>query len=165
VHGYGPLQTGMAYLPLTASFFGVNIFSGWLVGRIGPRWPMTFGALLDALGFALLLRLDHESSYGQMLPAFALIPAGMGLGVPAMTISVLHSVDNRWAGTAAAVLNAARQAAGAIGVAAFGALASGDDARVVSGLHGAALLSIALLLLAALTSFRRTASRAGHCSG
>jgi MFS transporter, DHA2 family, methylenomycin A resistance protein len=154
VHGYSPLQTGLAYLPLTASFFGVNLFSGWLVGRIGPRWPMTCGALIDAAGFALLLQLDASSPYLLMLPAFALIPLGMGLGVPAMTVSVLRSVDRHWAGTASAVLNAGRQAAGAIGVAAFGALAGGDSARVVGGLHASAALAVGMLLVAAGVAFR-----------
>ncbi len=144
--GYGPLAAGLAYLPLTATFFAINIYSGRLIGRIGPRKPMVIGALIDATGFALLLTLGSNSAYWQMLPAFALIPAGMGLGVPAMTTTVLSSVDRSSAGVAAGVLNAARQAAGAIGVAVFGALA-GED--VVSGLHAAAASCIVLLLTAA----------------
>jgi DHA2 family methylenomycin A resistance protein-like MFS transporter len=158
VRGYSALQSGLAYLPLTASFFGVNVFSGWLVGKVGSRWPMLAGALIDAVGFGLLLGLDESSPYWQMLPAFALIPIGMGLGVPAMTNSVLASVDKRWSGSASAALNAARQAGGAIGVALFGSLAG---AQVVAGLHQAAALSVGLLLLAAtlvVLMFRRPAA-------
>jgi len=33
VLGYSPLQTGLAYLPLTATFFVVNIISGSWVGK------------------------------------------------------------------------------------------------------------------------------------
>lgn len=159
VHGYSALRTGLAYLPLTATFFGVNVFSGWLVGRIGARWPMVLGALIDAAGFALLLALDANSPYLLMLPAFALLPAGMGLGVPAMTTSVLSAVEKHAAGTASGVLNAARQAAGAIGVALFGALAGDSHARIVHGLHRSAWIAIGLLLLAALLAMRGMAAR------
>jgi DHA2 family methylenomycin A resistance protein-like MFS transporter len=149
VHGYSAVRTGVAYLPLTATFFGINIFSGWLVGRTGARLPMIAGALIDASGFALLLLLAANSSYWLMLPAFALLPIGMGLGVPAMTNTVLSAVDKEWSGVASAVLNAARQAAGAIGVALFGALAGDRKENIVSGLHWSALISVVLLLGAA----------------
>jgi DHA2 family methylenomycin A resistance protein-like MFS transporter len=149
VHGYSAVRTGVAYLPLTATFFGVNIFSGWLVARTGARLPMIFGALIDAAGFALFLLLGASSSYWLMLPAFALLPAGMGLGVPAMTNTVLSAVDKESSGVASAVLNAARQAAGAIGVALFGALAGDHKENIVTGLHWSALISIVLLLGAA----------------
>lgn len=149
VHGYSALRTGLAYLPLTATFFGVNVLSGWLIGVIGARPLMVIGALIDASGFALLLLLDAHSSYWLMLPAFALLPAGMGLGVPAMTNTVLSAVQAESSGIASGVLNAARQAGGAIGVAVFGAFAGDGQAHVVEGLHMSAWISIGLLLLAA----------------
>jgi DHA2 family methylenomycin A resistance protein-like MFS transporter len=149
VHGYSAIRTGLAYLPLTATFFGINIFSGWLVGHIGARRPMIFGALIDAAGFALFLTLGATSSYWLMLPAFALLPMGMGLGVPAMTNTILSAVEKESAGVASAVLNAARQAAGAIGVAIFGALAGDQKDSIVAGLHASATIAIVLLLAAA----------------
>jgi DHA2 family methylenomycin A resistance protein-like MFS transporter len=148
VHGYSALETGLAYLPLTATFFLINILSGWLVGRIGPRKPMWIGALIDACGFALLLPLTAASTYWRMAPAFALIPAGMGLGVPAMTTTVLASVEKSASGVAAGVLNACRQAAGVIGVALFGALAGDGRDHVVAGMRIAAGASLGLLLMA-----------------
>jgi MFS transporter, DHA2 family, methylenomycin A resistance protein len=154
VHGYSALRTGLAYLPLTAGFFGVNIVSGWLVSRIGARVPMVLGALIDAAGFALLLLLGADSPYLLMLPAFALLPCGMGLGVPAMTTTVLSSVDKHAAGTASGVLNSARQAAGAIGVAVFGALVGDGDGHMVAGLHRSSLVSVALLLTVMLLAWR-----------
>jgi MFS transporter, DHA2 family, methylenomycin A resistance protein len=149
VLGYTALQAGIAYLPLTATFFGVNVLSGRVIARFGVRLPMLCGALIDAFGFSLLLSLDEHSSYWQMLPAFALIPAGMGSGVPAMTTTVLSSVEKAWSGVAAGVLNAARQAAGVMGVALFGAMAGEGRDQIVSGLHGAATICVLLLLAAA----------------
>jgi MFS transporter, DHA2 family, methylenomycin A resistance protein len=154
VHGYSALRTGLAYLPLTATFFGVNVFSGWLVGKVGARLPMVLGALIDAAGFSLFLLLGASSPYLLMLPAFALLPCGMGLGVPAMTTTVLSAVDKHAGGTASGVLNSARQAAGAIGVALFGSLAGDRNELVVSGLHRSALIAVVLLLMVAGLAFR-----------
>jgi DHA2 family methylenomycin A resistance protein-like MFS transporter len=159
VHGYSALRTGLAYLPLTATFFGVNIFSGWLVGRTGARLPMVLGALIDAAGFGLLLLLDAGSPYLLMLPAFALLPSGMGLGVPAMTTTVLSAVEKQASGTASGVLNAARQAAGAIGVALFGSLAGNSNDMVVHGLHQSAWIALVMLVLAAVLAWRGIRAR------
>jgi len=147
--GYSAIRAGIAYLPLTLTFIVSNVISGWLTGRAGARVPMLVGALIGGLGFALLLRLTESSSYSSMLVAFVLIPAGMGLGVPAMTTATLAAVDRKWAGTASALLNTARQAGGAIGVAIFGALVSGGKDQIVHGLHTASLVSATLLLGAA----------------
>jgi len=161
VHGYSALRTGLAYLPLTATFFGVNIFSGWLVGRTGARLPMVLGALIDAAGFGLLLLLGAGSPYLLMLPAFALLPTGMGLGVPAMTTTVLSAVEKQASGTASGVLNAARQAAGAIGVALFGSLAGNSNDMIMRGLHRSAWIALIMLVLAGVLALRGIATRAG----
>lgn len=147
VLGYSPLKTGLAYLPLTATFFVVNIISGAWVARAGSRPPMIIGALIDAAGFGLLA-LMVANGYWALLPAFILMPGGMGLGVPAMTTAVLAAIDKKMSGVAAGVLNAARQAGGACGVALFGALAGDQPAAISAGLHQSAMAAIVLLLLA-----------------
>jgi DHA2 family methylenomycin A resistance protein-like MFS transporter len=147
VRGYSARAAGLAFLPLTATFIVSNIASGWVTGRMGSRVPMISGAVLGACGFALLSPLGDSSRYVEMLPAFLLIPLGMGLAVPAMTTCILASAERARAGTASAVLNAARQAGGAIGVAVFGGLAAAGD--IVSGVRSSGLLSSGLLLGAA----------------
>jgi DHA2 family methylenomycin A resistance protein-like MFS transporter len=142
-HGWTALQAGLALLPLTATFILSNLLSGQMIVRFGARPPMVMGGLIGAAGYLLLLRAGTQTPFLAMLPAFLLIPCGMGLGVPAMTTSILASVDKTFSGTASAVLNAARQAAAAMGVAVFGTLASGG--RILSGLHESALTSAVLL--------------------
>jgi MFS transporter, DHA2 family, methylenomycin A resistance protein len=146
--GYSPLQAGLAFLPLTAGFLISNLLSGPIVARVGARLPMMIGACIDATGFALLLGVKSDSSYAQLAPGFLLIPLGMGLGVPAMTTAVLASAEKRISATASAVLNTARQASGAVGVAALGAWAHGGPEIVARGVHRGALVSIALLAAA-----------------
>jgi DHA2 family methylenomycin A resistance protein-like MFS transporter len=148
--GETPLQAGLAFLPLTGGFLLSNVASGWAVARYGTRAPMIVGALIAALGYALLIPVDAGTPLAAILLPFLLIPSGMGLAVPAMTTAVLASVEPARAGTASAALNTARQAGGAVGVAAFGALAgNGLAAQVVTGLRVEAAISTALLLTAA----------------
>jgi MFS transporter, DHA2 family, methylenomycin A resistance protein len=125
-----------------------------MAGRTGSRAPMILGGLTATVGYCLLDRLGGRSTFMDMLPGFILIPAGMGLAVPAMTTAILSSVDRARSGTASAVLNAARQVGGAIGVATFGALVSGVTAeRIISGLNIAALTSAALLIIATIIAW------------
>ncbi|HZZ05331.1 MFS transporter [Paraburkholderia sp.] len=148
VRGYTPLQAGLAFLPLTGGFLLSNVASGWVVGRFGVRVPMIAGAITAGLGYGLLHFVEASTPLVGLLLPFLLIPSGMGLAVPAMTTAVLASVEAQRAGTASAVLNTARQAGGAVGVAAFGALASGAAAtQIVSGMQAATAISVGLLVV------------------
>ena len=151
VRHYSVIETGVTFLPLTATFIFSNIASGWLSARSGLRLPMVLGGLIGASGYAILciIGISREATFLDMLPGLALIPAGMGLAVPAMTASILGSVERQLAGTASAVLNAARQVGGAAGVAVYGAMAAGvADAAIMQGVR-ATLICSALLLMAA----------------
>jgi DHA2 family methylenomycin A resistance protein-like MFS transporter len=147
VRNYTPLQAGLAFLPLTGGFLVSNVLSGWVVGRYGVRVPMIVGAITAALGYGSLHLVDANTPLIGLLIPFLLIPSGMGLAVPAMTTAVLASVEKQRAGTASAVLNTARQAGGAVGVAAFGALVSGAGAaHIVFGMQAATAISTGLLI-------------------
>jgi len=137
------------------TFIGSNVASGLVASRTGPRPPMILGAIIMLAGFAMLSRLGPATPYVAMLFPFIVIPSGMGFAVPAMTATILSSVDRSRSGTASAVLNAARQTGGAIGVAIFGALVGNTPAQIVSGLGMAALTSVGLILIATLVAWKR----------
>ena len=154
VRGYTPAEAGSAYLPLTATFIVSHAVSGRLTARRGPRLPMVLGAAIAALGFLALIQLDADSPYSHMVVPFLIIPGGLGLASPAMITSVLAGVDKARAGTAAAVLNTARQIGGAAGVAIFGALVVGGRDRIVPGLHVAVIVASSLLVVALIAAWR-----------
>lgn len=155
--GYTAMQTGLAFIPLTATFIVSNIASGSMSARTGLRLPMIVGGAIAAAGYGLLGLFGVSSSAGflAMLPGLALIPLGMGLAVPAMTASILGSVERHQAGIASAVLNAARQVGGAVGVAVFGAMAAtGGAVQIIGGVRAALAVCTVLLVLAALLAYR-----------
>jgi len=160
IRGFSVLHAGLIFLPLTGTFLFSNIASGKMQARVGSRMPMIIGGLIGGAGYALLglFGISDDASFLAMLPGLALIPAGMGLAVPAMTTSILSAVDKSQAGTASAVLNTARQVGGAMGVAIYGALIAGSDPA--AGIHGIELaltVSTALLLTVAMLAWHTIA--------
>lgn len=161
VRGYTVMETGLTFLPLTGTAFFSNIAVGRLSAHTGLRTLMMGGGLIGCSGYVLLgtFGISDHATFLDMLPGLALIPIGMGFAVPAMTTSILSSVERHQAGTASAVLNTARQVGGATGVAIFGAIvAGGTGAAITGGVQNALLISAVLLLLAVAIAFW---SRAG----
>ena len=153
VHGRSPLGAGLAVLPAFAALALVAPPAGRAVGRFGPRGPMAAGLLCAAGGHALLVA-------GPGLPAILLWGAGLGMLTPAVVGASMAAVGADRAGLAAGVNNAARQAGGAIGIAAFGAVA-GSPARTgfVDGFHAVALGAATLYVAAAALAWAAIPSR------
>jgi DHA2 family methylenomycin A resistance protein-like MFS transporter len=154
---YTPLQTGLAFLPFCIALGVANIVAGRIVHGAGARLPMAAGLALAGAGYAALAPLDSHTAYRLLLAGLIIVPAGIGLAVPAMTTAMLGSVEQERSGIASGVLNTVRQSGGALGVAMCGSLLS---AHGIAGLRaafiGAAALSIAgaLAVCAALPSRR-----------
>jgi MFS transporter, DHA2 family, methylenomycin A resistance protein len=152
LRGMTAMQAALVFLPLTGTFIVSNIGSGRMMACCGTRLPMIAGALVAAGGYVwlALAGISGDAPVMAMVPGLVLIPAGMGLAVPAMTTSILSAVAPRMAGTASGVLNMARQTGGALGVAVYGALAASPVAAdALAGTRHAVLVSCALLLVCA----------------
>lgn len=151
---YSGLLAGLAFLPITGSFIISNLVSSTLIRKYGIRIPIRTGLLISTAGFALLLLAKGDAPYWVLLPAFFALPLGMGTAVPAMTTGVLATVDRNRSGIASAVLNTTRQAAGAVGVAVFGAMAAGGPESIVRAVSESALISAGCLFVYFLVVYR-----------
>ena len=151
---YSGLQAGLAFLPLTGSFIVSNLLSSTLIRKYGIRVPIRTGLVLSTAGFALLVLAGKDTPYWALLPAFFGLPLGMGTAVPAMTTGILATVDRNRSGIASAVLNTTRQAAGAVGVAVFGAMAVGGPEAIVRAVRESALISAGCLFVYFVVIFR-----------
>jgi len=137
----------------------VNLFSGRLIARHGPRPSLVAGTSLCTLGYAALGFIGEHSTWWGLIVPMLLIGIGSALTLPAFTVAVMGAVSQRRSGIVAGVLNAARQTGGALGVAIFGTLVLGPS--FLAGLHRALWLSAGLVLLAALIAVRFIRSRGG----
>lgn len=152
---YPALTAGLAFLPLTAGFIISNLISGRVTARYGIRVPILTGLLIITAGFIGLMFIAKAGTpYWQLFLPFLTIPMGMGLAVPAMTTGILAGVDKSLSGTASAVLNTTRQAAGAIGVAVFGVMANGGGKAIVHAIGLSSLISVSSFILIALLIFK-----------
>jgi EmrB/QacA subfamily drug resistance transporter len=126
IKGYSPIMSGLAYLPLTVVLVvSAGVANTRLLPRTGPRPLMAVGMMLSAVSFALFAGLDVHSSYvAGVLPG--LLIAGFGLGLvfaPATDIAV-RGVDASDAGVASAMVNAAQQVGGSLGIALLSTLSA-----------------------------------------
>jgi DHA2 family methylenomycin A resistance protein-like MFS transporter len=117
------------------------------MAKYGTRIPVLIGIVIFIAGFAGLLIIKADTPYWELFIPFISIPLGMGLAVPAMTTGILATVDKTRSGIASAVLNTTRQAAGAIGVAVFGAMTNGGSSAIVHAITIIAVISAGSLLL------------------
>jgi EmrB/QacA subfamily drug resistance transporter len=152
--GYSPLQAGMALLPFPVVIGAASRLMGRTTQAIGPRWPLTLGPLITALGFALLARAEPAGSYWtSILPAMLTIAIGMAGAVAPLTTAVLSSVDERHTGTASGFNSAIARTGGLIATALAGAVIALSGAALVSAFHVAALVGAGLASASALAAF------------
>lgn len=149
IRHFSALTFGVAFLPFPLVLLVANLASGWLGGKIGSRSLMAVGLLIAAVGYWLLHGPGPATGYVSMLPGLLVIPLGIGLAVPAMTMALLSTVPRPRSGIASGVLNTVRQAGGAIGVALFGSLMAQS---AVAGVQLAFIASTAVVAVAALVA-------------
>jgi EmrB/QacA subfamily drug resistance transporter len=159
VHGYSPLRTGFAFLPMPLAIIIGTQLSSRLVDRFGPRPLLVAGPLISAGGLLLLSRLDTTSSYALHIGlAGAITTFGVGMSFVPVTLSAVGGVERQDAGLASGLINTTRQIGGSLGLAALltiaasrahAVAASGSLVAQTAGYTRAFAVSSALLVVAA----------------
>lgn len=149
--GLSPLQTGLAFVPITGLSAFVNLITPRMTMRFGPRVPIALGLFLIGVG---LLAICVFLSAPIWLLALISMPIGVGgaLAMPTVTALVLNSVPRERAGMAGGALNTFRQVGGAMAIAVFGALV-GQEAGFVHGMRISLIIAGVLLLATAAASY------------
>jgi EmrB/QacA subfamily drug resistance transporter len=133
--GYTPIQTGVAFLPMSAAIMlSAIIATTRLRPVLGPRPLMVAGMLLGAGGMLYLTRLTVATSYATgILPA--LIMAGVGLGLVFSTSinSATLGVEPADAGVASATVSASQQTGASLGIALLSTVAASAVTNYISG--------------------------------
>jgi EmrB/QacA subfamily drug resistance transporter len=159
VSGFSPVAAGSSLLPVTVVMLLLSARMGRLAQRIGPRWPMTFGPIVAAVGLALLVRLQAGSGYlTGVLPAVLIFGLGLSATVAPLTATVLAAAPERQVGVASAVNNDVARTAGLLAVAVFPALAGitqagyANPAQLSAGFHHAVLIAAGMCAAGGLLS-------------
>jgi hypothetical protein len=159
VAGYSALVAGTAMLPVTLLLLLGSSRAGALSTRIGPRWPLTGGAMCAAAGTLLMLRIGQHANYVlDVLPVALLVGVGLVLVVAPLTTAVLAAVPGELTGVASGVNNAVARAAGLLAIATlpFAVGLTGrqyaDPRALDAAFHRSVWYIAGLYLLAALVS-------------
>lgn len=154
VLGWGPLSTGMAFIPLAlAAGVGAHA-SGHIVSKHGVRGPLAGAFLVAAAGMTLLAHVGENGSYVRdVLPG--MLVAGLGLGVASVSVSIaiLTGARDEETGMISGLNSTGHEIGGTVGIAIFSTIAAGSSAIVgPQAASGVAHGFIAAGLLAAVAS-------------
>ena len=120
--GHGALTAGVLILPMTAPMIVLSPLGGRLIARFGVRLLMTVGMAVGTAGLVVLAQVDGSTGYGLLLVGYLLFGISLGLVYAPMSTAAMAAMPQEKAGIAAGVLAMNRVLAGAIVIAAAGAI-------------------------------------------
>ena len=175
VLGYTPIQSGSAYLPVTAGIVLAAGASAQLIPRIGTRPIIVAGTAIAAAGIYYLSRIPVHGTYlSDLLPGLAVMSIGLGAVFVSVTTAANTGVPAHQAGLAAGLLNTSLQLGSALGLAICSAIATTRTSHLLAG-HatppqaltagfGRALLACSIALLAATVVALRATNTRGQAA-
>ena len=132
VLAYSPVETGLAFLPMTLVAALASGVAARLVGRAGARGLLAVGMVALCAGAALLGQIAPRGGYLGALPGMLLVAIGLGLGFTVGILAATAGVDARQQGVASGIVGTSQQVGGAIGLAVLTAVAG----AVTGSAHG-----------------------------
>jgi predicted MFS family arabinose efflux permease len=134
---YSPIQTGIAYLPLTGAIIIAAGISSQLFGRIGTKPVIVAGSVIGAGGLYWLSRIPVHGSYvADILPGLLVTAFGIGAAFVGAATAANAGVGEDKAGLAAGLLNTGQQLGAALGLAILSALATARTNSLLHAGHG-----------------------------
>ncbi len=138
--GYSAFEAGALILPVTAPMIAISPLGGRLIALFGVRPLMTAGMSLGTAGLVVLAQVDGSSGYGLLFGGYLLFGIALGCVYAPMSAAAMAAMPQSKAGIAAGVLAMNRVLAGAISLAAAGAVFQAvldDDRRAGQAEPGA----------------------------
>lgn len=155
VLGWGPLTTGLAFVPLAASAGIGSHAASHLISKHGVRGPLAGAFAVAAVGMFMLSRVGANGSYlADVLPG--MLVAGVALGVATVTVSmaILTGTRQEESGMISGLNATGHEIGGTLGIAIFSTIAAGSGAilgpQAASGIGDAFLIAALVASLAGL---------------
>ncbi|MDQ3432539.1 MAG: MFS transporter [Actinomycetota bacterium] len=153
---FGPLKTGLTFLPSAVAIMFSAHTSSHLIRRFGARSVAGGAFMLSACGAGLLSQLSPESTvWLGVMPGLVLTSLGLGPAFVVATSTALFGVPEVESGRVGGIVNTGHEVGGAIGVGVMSSVAAGSlttaaaSAGDVGGFTDAFLIMTAALALAA----------------
>ena len=152
VRGHSPILSGLMILPVTVPMVFISPFSGRLIARFGARRLMTAGMVCGTVGLLVLTRIEADSPYVLLLAGYLLFGVALGLVYAPMSTAAMAAMPREKVGIASGVLAMDRVLAGAVALAATGAVFHallGDGRSFAASVAGSTWVAVALCALGA----------------
>jgi EmrB/QacA subfamily drug resistance transporter len=121
VLGYSAFETGLVFLSLAVGAFFAAPAAASLARRFGPRWVVTTGMVLEAVGIVTTTVLISASVTGlQLVVPLFVYGIGVGFATAQLTSIVLSDVPIARSGLASGANSTLRQVGSALGIAVLG---------------------------------------------
>ena len=134
VLGTGPMETGLAFLPLAvATGVGAHLGSN-LVRRAGVRVPLAGAFAVAAGGLLLLAGVDADGSYvGDLLPGILITGLGLGVALVGVAVSVLTGAGDDETGMLSGLNTTGHEIGGSLGIAVLVTIATAASGGAGAG--------------------------------
>ena len=153
VLGWGPLTTGLAFVPLALSAGIGSHAAGHVISKHGVRGPLAGSFAVAAVGMFVLSRVGAHGSYlTDVLPG--MLVAGVALGVATVSVSmaILTGARQEENGMISGLNSTGHEIGGTLGIAIFSTIAAGSGAilgpQAASGIGDAFLVAALVASLA-----------------
>jgi len=120
VQGRDPFEAGLLILPNAGAIIIASAIAPKLARQIGLRSTVVVSVSIMALGMLAFAQVDAGWSALTEILIISLFGFGFGLGMPALTDSIMASVPVEDAGVGSAVNDVSRELGSALGVAVLG---------------------------------------------
>jgi EmrB/QacA subfamily drug resistance transporter len=117
--GYTATTTGYLFMPMAVGMMIASPIGASFVGKIQPRWVISFSTILSGVGLLLFSHIDIRSSPLDIIWPLSVMAFGMGLAMAQRTSIIASVVPTAEVGIASSVLALVRNIASAFGVAIF----------------------------------------------
>ncbi len=134
VLGFEPLETGLAYLPLSAGIIIAAGVASQMTTRFGVKPVLVPGLVLITLGLAWFSQISADGSFvADVLGPSVVCAVGAGMVFVPITIAAVAGVEERESGLASGLINTSQQIGGAIGLAILATLANTRTDNLAGG--------------------------------
>ena len=133
---FSAVKSGTWLLPAGLAVFVGARFAGRLSNRFGPKYVITAGLTMEALGIGLYgVAFATDTTFWQLLPGLLAHGVGIGFATSQLTSVVLSDIPPQKAGSASGASGMVRQVGTALGIALIGAIfTSQSAAKIARGL-------------------------------
>jgi EmrB/QacA subfamily drug resistance transporter len=145
VLGWGPLTTGLAFVPLALSAGIGSHAAGHVISKHGVRGPLAGAFAVAAVGMFLLSRVGEHGAYlTDVLPGMLVAGVALGVATVSVSVAILTGTRQEESGMISGLNATGHEIGGTLGIAIFSTIAAGGGA--ILGPHTASGIGDAFLI-------------------